>query len=249
MYEKYLAKINISNRAKRIPICFCIDTSNSMGVIVEGYDEAIDGKGTEYFADQSVYRQITLRPEHVMLIDKIHQGLKNFYDAILDDDIACDSCESAIITFNDVPTLYESFSSIEDKTVPDFTSVMGNDTNITPAIRMALDLLEEQKNLYKQNKISYYQPWLVLFTDGLPTDDVSNIKSELMQMQNDGKISVYTMALTDAPELLNSLRGYSKRSPISCSDPKEIQKFFTFLAKSVSVVAAGGNPKDYDNYF
>ena len=95
------------------------------------------------------------------------------------------------------------------------------------------------------NKISYFQPWLVLFTDGLPTDDVSAIKRELMQMQDDDKLSVYTMALSDDPDLLNALRGFSKKQPIRCTDPKEIQRFFDFLAKSVSVVAGGGIPKDF----
>ena len=71
------------------------------------------------------------------------------------------------------------------------------------------------------------------------------IKRELMQMQDDDKLSVYTMALSDDPDLLNALRGFSKKQPIRCADPKEIQRFFDFLAKSVSVVAAGGIPKDF----
>ena len=126
----------------------------------------------------------------------------------------------------------------------DLKHTRGVISNVSPAIRMALDLLSKQKELYKNNKISYFQPWLVLFTDGLPTDDVSVIKRELMQMQDDDKLSVYTMALSDDPELLNALRGFSKKQPIRCADPKDIQRFFEFLAKSVSVVAAGGEPQD-----
>jgi hypothetical protein len=66
-----------------------------------------------------------------------------------------------------------------------------------------------------------------------------------MQMQDDDKLSVYTMALSDDPDLLNALRGFSKKQPIRCTDPKEIQRFFDLLAKSVSVVAGGGIPKDF----
>jgi uncharacterized protein YegL len=179
-------------------------------------------------------------------MDKMHEGIKNFYDAILDDDMACDSCEAAIVTFSDKASLYENFSSIDEKSVPDFSAVRGGDTNITPAIRMALDILADQKEFYKNNKTPYFQPWLILFTDGLPSDDVSAIKSELMQMQNDNKLSVYTMALVDDPKLIESLRGFSKRAPIKCSNHKDIQRFFEFLAKSVSVVASGGDiPEDF----
>lgn len=241
MEDKYLRRINFSNKAKRVPICFCIDTSDSMGVIVDGF-ENVRSTGEKVFTDQREYEIVE---GGISLMDKIHEGLKNFYDAILDDDMACDSCESAIVTFNDRAKLYEGFSSVEEKSVPNFSSLIGGNTNVSPAIRMALDLLAKQKEFYKNNKISYFQPWLVLFTDGLPTDDVTAIKRELMQMQDDDKLSVYTMALSDDPDLLNALRGFSKKQPIRCADPKEIQRFFDFLAKSVSVVAAGGIPKDF----
>ena len=241
MEDKYLRRINFSNKAKRVPICFCIDTSDSMGVIVDGF-ENMKSTGQKVFTDQREYEIVE---GGISLMDKIHEGLKNFYDAVIDDDMACDSCESAIVTFNDRAKLYEGFSSVEEKSVPNFSSLIGGNTNVTPAIRMALDLLAKQKEFYKNNKISYFQPWLVLFTDGLPTDDVSAIKRELMQMQDDDKLSVYTMALSDDPDLLNALRGFSKKQPIRCTDPKEIQRFFDFLAKSVSVVVGGGIPKDF----
>ena len=241
MEDKYLRRINFSNKAKRVPICFCIDTSDSMGVIVDGF-ENMKSTGQKVFTDQREYEIVE---GGISLMDKIHEGLKNFYDAVIDDDMACDSCESAIVTFNDRAKLYEGFSSVDEKSVPNFSSLIGGNTNVTPAIRMALDLLAKQKEFYKNNKISYFQPWLVLFTDGLPTDDVSAIKRELMQMQDDDKLSVYTMALSDDPDLLNALRGFSKKQPIRCTDPKEIQRFFDFLAKSVSVVAGGGIPKDF----
>ena len=241
MEDKYLRRINFSNKAKRLPICFCIDTSDSMGVIVDDF-ENMKSTGQKVFTDQREYEIVE---GGISLMDKIHEGLKNFYDAVIDDDMACDSCESAIVTFNDRAKLYEGFSSVEEKSVPNFSSLIGGNTNVTPAIKMALDLLAKQKEFYKNNKISYFQPWLVLFTDGLPTDDVSAIKRELMQMQDDDKLSVYTMALSDDPDLLNALRGFSKKQPIRCIDPKEIQRFFDFLAKSVSVVAGGGIPKDF----
>lgn len=242
MSDKYVRKFDSTNKAKRVPICFCIDTSASMGLIVDGFD-TVKSTGKKIFADQREYQVVE---GGISLMDKMHEGIANFYDAILDDDMACDSCEAAIVTFSDNAQLYENFSSVDEKSVPDFNAFRGGDTNVTPAIRMALDLLAEQKAFYKSNKTPYFQPWLILFTDGLPTDDVSAIKAELMQMQNDNKLSVYTMALSDNPNLIEALRGFSKKEPIKCSNHKDIQKFFEFLAKSVSVVAAGGEiPEEF----
>ena len=242
MNDKYVRKFDSSNKAKRVPICFCIDTSTSMGLIVDGF-ENVKSTGKKVFADQREYQIVE---GGISLMDKMHEGIANFYEAILDDDMACDSCEAAIITFSDNAQLYENFSSVDEKTVPNFNDMRGGNTNVSPAIRMALDLLADQKNFYKNNKTPYFQPWLILFTDGLPTDDVSEIKAELMQMQNDDKLSVYTMALSDDPQLIDALRGFSKKDPIKCSNHKDIQRFFDFLAKSVSVVAAGGEaPKGF----
>ena len=72
-----------------------------------------------------------------------------------------EGCEAAIITFNDNPTIYDGFSPIDEKDAPDFSSYMGVNTNVTSAIRMALDLLAKQKEFYKNNKISYFQPFFL----------------------------------------------------------------------------------------
>ena len=237
MEDIYFNRVNFANKAKRVPICFCIDTSDSMLSVVEGLDRVRSTGRSEYKDGQNW----EIVEGGISLMDKIHEGMSNFYDAILDDDMACDSCESAIVTFSDTPKLYEGFSSVDRKKAPDFHSMVGGETNMSSAIRMALDMLEKQKEYYKNNRIPYFQPWLVLFTDGKPTDDITNIQRELMQLQNANKLSVYAMALTSDQDLFNSLRGFTKRTPIRCSDPKEIKRFFDFLARSVSVTASTGN--------
>jgi uncharacterized protein YegL len=243
MSNKYLRNININikNKAKRVPIAMCIDVSDSMNLIVDGFDQ-VRNTGRTVFTDQREYEVVE---GGISLMDKVHDGIETFYKAVLDDDMAADSCESSIITFSDTAKVYDGFAPVDAKERPDFSDLVGGNTNVTPAIRMALDLLEKQKQIYKDNKIPYNQPWLVLFTDGLPTDDVSAIKRELIQMQNDGKLSVYVMALSDDPELLRALSGFSTKPPISCRDYKEIQRFFDFLAKSVSVIVDGGIPSDF----
>lgn len=233
------------NKAKRVPICFCVDVSRSMDEVIEGLEYAV--KLDEItFEDQYCYRQVnTDDPRCKTKMDKIVEGLNNFYKAILDDDVACDSCESVIVTFNDNVEVLDEFDTIDNKQMPKFPQPKGN-TNMSIAIRKALDLISERQQIYKDNAIKSGIPWLVLFTDGQPTDDTSLIKQELKQMQLDKKLMVYTMALSDSDELVRYLKSFSENPPIECKDPKEIQKFFTFLAKSVSVGSTNnGIPKDF----
>lgn len=242
MNNEYLRRVNFNNRAKRVPICFCIDISLSMDEIIEG-EQYCKITNQTIFGDQRQYRimePIIPNDSRVKTkADKVAEGLGNFYEAVKDDDMACDSCEAAIVTFRDTPRVFEGFDSIENKNVPIFPKPAGN-TNITQAIEMSLDILEKQKELYKNNRIPYFQPWLVIFTDGQPTDDVTKIKQKLIRLQNEQKLSVYVMSLSDKAEVIDSLRGFSLSDPILSENPKVIKQFFNFLAKSVSVTASSG---------
>lgn len=242
MDNKFFA--NFNNKAKRVPICFCIDVSRSMDEIVEGFEF---GKqtGERVFDDQREYEYIdSSDPRCKTKMDKIIEGLSNFYKAVINDDMACDSCESAIITFNDDAKVFEGFDMTENKKVPTFPNPEGN-TNVSLAIRKALNLIKERQQLYLDNKIKSFPPWLVLFTDGQPTDDTTLIQQELLELQSEEKLVVYTMALSDNEDLLKKLKGFSTMPPIQCSEPKSIQKFFTFLAKSVSIKSSNGIPKGF----
>lgn len=241
MAGEYLKNANLLNKARRVPMCFCIDTSSSMGIIVDGF-ENIRKTGKSIFTDQMECTEVE---GGITLMNKVHEALKNFYEAILDDDASADSCEVAIITFNDYPIIYEEFSGIDQKSAPEFMPVSNSNTNISSALREALKLIEEQKRIYEENKIAYHIPWLVLFTDGHSTDDVSLIKNELMKLQRENSLYVYTVALTDNEELLNDLKGFSVNEPIKCAEPNEIKSFFDFLSRSV-YMAVNGNTKAQD---
>ena len=43
------------------------------------------------------------------------------------------------------------------------------------AVNLGLDLLEKRKNDYKSKGVGYYQPWLVLMTDGAPNGDYNEL--------------------------------------------------------------------------
>ena len=242
--EKYLRKVDCSNKTKRIPVCFCIDTSHSMGFIdpKRGGYRIVEPEKTVY-VDQTVAGYVEGGTTY---IEEVMAGLKKFYEAILDDDIACNACECAIITFNDSPKLYEEFDVIANKRVPDLTNEPKGNTNMTPALEMCLDVLAERRQAYRANRIRHYTPWLVIFSDGQATDDVSIIQDKLMDLQDKDQLVVYTMALSEDPELLQHLSGFSKKRPIGCKDANAIKRFFDFLAKSVSTTAIDGILDDFE---
>lgn len=236
MTSKHQNKIDLNNKARRVPICFCIDTSSSMGIIVDGFD-TIKETGNKIYTDQVECQEVN---GGITLMDKVHEAIENFYSAILDDDISSDSCEIAIVTFNDTPSVFDGFSSVEEKKKPKFYPVPKSNTNISSAISLSLEVIEERKREYEKNKISYYKPWLVIFSDGHSSDDVSLIKKELSRLEDENLLYVCTVLLTDSEGVVNSLKGFSKGEPIKCREPNEIKGFFDFLSRSIYFEITGG---------
>jgi uncharacterized protein YegL len=106
---------------------------------------------------------------HGERINELNKGIAFFKECVLKDELASLRLEVSIITFGDKPEVIQDFSSIDD-----FEMIELSTKGYTPmgeAIIMALDRLESRKNRYKKVHLDYFQPWIILITDGEPTDD------------------------------------------------------------------------------
>lgn len=101
-------------------------------------------------------------------IGELNAALATFKDTMAADSLARKRAEIAIITFGGNVELVQDFVTAEQFTPPVLEA-----SGMTPmgqAIERAIDIIAERKNVYKQNGISYYRPWIFLITDGGPTD-------------------------------------------------------------------------------
>ncbi|MCX7735048.1 MAG: VWA domain-containing protein, partial [bacterium] len=101
-------------------------------------------------------------------IQQLNEGIKIFKKQVQEDDIASKRVDVAVIAFDSNVKVIHEFSSIEDFE-PQELEASGS-TNMGEAILTGIDLVEKRKNQYKQKGIDYYRPWIVLITDGAPTD-------------------------------------------------------------------------------
>lgn len=168
-------------------------------------------------------------------INELNEGVRLFYEAIKEDETALYSAEISIVTFGGKAECITDFASLELK--PNAPRLTAN--SITPmgeAVNMALDLLEHRKEEYKDRGVDYYQPWLVLMTDGEPNGD----KSELLRAINrtvdlvkNKKLTVFPIGIGVYADM-NVLSQFSpKRPPLKLQELK-FREFFEWLSKSVS---------------
>jgi uncharacterized protein YegL len=166
-------------------------------------------------------------------LQEMAKGVEMFFDAIKEDEIARYSAEISIVTFGGVARKALDFYSIDRQEVPEFYA--DGATPMGEAVNLALDMLEHRKEEYKNAGVDYYQPWLVIMTDGEPTDDISNAASRLSELASSKKISIFPIAIGNTNT--DKFAKLSPTRPPLRLNGLNFREFFMWLSKSVSRVS------------
>lgn len=169
-------------------------------------------------------------------IDELNQGVKLFYDAIKDDEVALYSAEVCIVTFGGSgASCIVDFASLELQPQPPHLSASGM-TPMGEAVNLALDLLEKRKEEYKDKGVDYYQPWLVLMTDGEPNGNSRELQTAIERtcsMVNSKKLTVFPIGIGSDADMGTLAMFSPNRTPLKLQGLK-FKEFFEWLSKSVS---------------
>ncbi len=201
---------------RRLPICFCLDTSGSM-------------QGDP--------------------IKQLNMGLQNFMSSIKANDDTRSATDIAIITFGSSVDIVLPFGRIsKDKRLPDIQA----STSLTPigeGVLTALELLNARKLGYRELGIKYFQPWIVVITDGAPMgpNAMANYKAAVAacnELERNDKLVVFNIGVGNAVDydLLKQL-SVKRPEPISVASA-EFGKLFEFLGSSSSSVVSSGMNDD-----
>ena len=172
---------------------------------------------------------------------ELNAGLAQFYGAVQEDDTAKHSAEPAIVLFAERATVEQPFAPVLKAPAPRVEiPVECGATMLGAGVTLALDELERRKDEYKQNGVEYYQPWLVIITDGHPTDHpYPKLVRRVRELVERKKLSVFAIGVGEHADL-NTLAELSPgRGPIRLKG-LNFQGFFEFLSASVSQVSGSG---------
>ena len=106
-------------------------------------------------------------------IKALNQGLQTFKDALTQDTHASRRVEIAIVTFDSKVNVVQDFVTA-DQFDPTSLSA-GGATIMGTAILKGLDMVQDRKEQYRKNGITYYRPWVFMITDGEPQGESSEI--------------------------------------------------------------------------
>lgn len=101
-------------------------------------------------------------------IRALQQGLEAYRAYLASDPEAKLIVETCVISFSDEAKVVHPFSSVDD--LPRIDLAAGGWTSMGAAIDLGISQVEERKAFYREEGVDYYRPFLVLITDGAPTD-------------------------------------------------------------------------------
>jgi uncharacterized protein YegL len=168
-------------------------------------------------------------------IEQLNDGLKILEENLKADDIASQRVQLLVLRFgdDDEVIVLSDWTDAMSWTAPTINANGRTPTGI--AMEKALDLLEEQKQKYRDHGIPYNRPWIFLITDGEPTDlDWEHSAQRCREAEKSDKAIIFPIASGQAN--IEKLSQFSNRPPVKL-DGLKFKELFIWLSKSTSTAS------------
>jgi uncharacterized protein YegL len=165
-------------------------------------------------------------------IAELNAGLKAFRDDLVADELASKRVEVACITFGDsvdVVTEFETAAVFE----PPWVRAEGN-TPMGAAITSGIELARLRKEVYRQNGIAFYRPWIFLITDGAPTDAWATAAKQVKDGEAAKAFAFFAVGVEGAD--MKILRQIAVREPLKLKG-LQFRGLFQWLSNSMKSVS------------
>ena len=177
-------------------------------------------------------------------IEGLNEGVKLLEKHLKEDDTAVTRVQLAIVSVggpnNDADIMMDWTDANNFQSFPLKT---GGATPLGQGIKIALDLIETGKKDLSAAGISYTRPWMMVISDGEPTDDSSlwrSVAKECRDAELNKKVEVFAIGVEGAN--LQSLGELSLKPPLRL-DGVKFRELFVWLSSSLSA-ASKSRPGD-----
>jgi uncharacterized protein YegL len=171
---------------------------------------------------------------------ELNAAIRTFFDTVRTDDMASIAAEIAVVTFGGSAVKVLDFADINRQKIPVLDAEGA--TPMGAAVSLSLDMLEQVKRQYSKVGDDYFQPWLVLMTDGESTDDITQVALRCREMVSQRKLTVFPIAIGKDANL-QTLSAFSPNLEPLRMESTDLRRFFAWLSMSVATTSLA-NPGD-----
>lgn len=171
-------------------------------------------------------------------IDELNQGLRVLYDSLQDDAAALNRVQLAIVTVGggeNKAALHMNWTEAADFEPP--TLVAAGNTPLGEGMRLALYHLDQQKQHLRRRGVPYTRPWIMVITDGEPTDAESvwrSVARDCQESEARKRCIIYPIAVEGAK--LDKLQQLSSM-PVKLLSAAKFGAYFRWLSASLSLAS------------
>lgn len=168
-------------------------------------------------------------------IDLLNEGVRQFSEALLDDEVARNRVRIALVTAGGTVQLVQGFQDAIDFVPPQFTA--DGATPLGEGMLKSIELVTNEKASLKSQGVTYTRPFIVTISDGAPTDEASMWQQAISASRaaEAAKGAQFFSLAVDGGDLakLSEFSAITKAIPIDSAQFKDF-----FIALSVSVIGA-----------
>lgn len=171
-------------------------------------------------------------------IRELNAGVGQYLAEMQSDDLTLYSAETAVVTFSDGAECAAGFSTADRLQLEELEA--GGLTDMGAGLTMALNLLEQRKEQYKSTGVDYYQPILVVMSDGYPNGDRAVLEEAVRRIWEQAaarRLTVVAVGIGDGADMELLTRLSPRQQPVRLTG-LQFREFFAWLSRSVASVSA-----------
>lgn len=129
-------------------------------------------------------------------IAALTEAIRGFHADLLEDPLARRRIELSAVAFGGNVRVLQPFALVENFQPPEL--VADGVTPMGQALVQGMRMLKARKEVYRAEGILYYQPWMVLITDGEPTDAWQTAAQAVRREVDERKLVFYGVGVANA---------------------------------------------------
>lgn len=181
------------------------------------------------------------KPQQNPKISTLNKGIREFKEIVSQDETAKSCVDVAIVEFNNEVRIIQDFVPLNLMDTPNLGAF--GQTAMGSGIATAIELVRTRVNLYKSKGIDAYIPYILMISDGLPTDDITIARTLVHERETKNKLRFVAAGVEGCDwGILESL---TKRT-IDIRKPKAFEEFFHWWSQVVISVSHSEDVKNED---